>query len=52
MISVSSITKTSSSTPSRSSLGRRCRTFTRNHDKCKVMFLDLTEISRPQIRLW
>jgi hypothetical protein len=38
--SVSSITKTSSSTPSRSSLGRRRQTFARNHDKRKVMFMD------------
>jgi hypothetical protein len=38
--SVSSITKTSSSTPSRSSLGRGHRTFTRNRDKRKVMFMD------------
>jgi hypothetical protein len=38
--SVSSITKTSSSTPSRSSLGRGRRTFARNHDKRKVLFMD------------
>jgi hypothetical protein len=38
--SVSSITKTSSSTPSRSGLGRRCRTFARDRDKRKVMFMD------------
>jgi hypothetical protein len=38
--SVSSITKTSSSTPSRSSLGCRRRTFARNRDKRKVMFMD------------
>jgi hypothetical protein len=38
--SVSSITETSSSTPSRSGLGRRHRTFARNRDKCKVMFMD------------
>jgi hypothetical protein len=38
--SVSSIAKTSSSTPSRSSLGRGRRTFARNRDKRKVMFMD------------
>jgi hypothetical protein len=38
--SVSSITKTSSSTPSSSSLGRGCQTFARNRDKHKVMFMD------------
>jgi hypothetical protein len=38
--SVSSITKASSSTPSRGSLGRGRRTFTRHRDKCKVMFMD------------
>jgi hypothetical protein len=38
--SVSSITKTSSSTPSRSGFGRGHRTFARNRDKCKVMFMD------------
>jgi hypothetical protein len=38
--SVSSITKTSSSTPSRSGLGRGHRTFARNRDKRKVMFTD------------
>jgi hypothetical protein len=38
--SVCSITKTSSSTPSRSSLGRGRRTFTRHRDKRKVMFMD------------
>jgi hypothetical protein len=38
--SVSSITETSSSTPSRTSLGRGRQTFTRNRDKCKVMFMD------------
>jgi hypothetical protein len=38
--SVSSITKTTSSTPSRSSLGRGRRTFARNHNKHKVMFMD------------
>jgi hypothetical protein len=38
--SVSSITKTSSSMPSRSGLGRGRRTFARNRDKCKVMFMD------------
>jgi hypothetical protein len=38
--SVSSITKTSSSTPSRSGLGRGRRTFARNRDKRKVMFMD------------
>jgi hypothetical protein len=38
--SVSSITKTSSSTPSRSSLGRGRQTFARNRDKHKVMFMD------------
>jgi hypothetical protein len=37
---VSSITKTSSSMPSRSSLGCGCRTFARNRDKRKVMFMD------------
>jgi hypothetical protein len=38
--SVSSITETSSSTPSRSTLGRGHQTFTRNRDKRKVMFMD------------
>ncbi len=38
--SVSSITKTSSSMPSRSSLGCGRQTFARNHDKRKVMFID------------
>jgi hypothetical protein len=38
--SVSSITKTSSSMPSRSSLGCRHQTFARNRDKLKVMFMD------------
>jgi hypothetical protein len=38
--SVSSITKASSSTPSRGSLGRGCRAFTRHRDKRKVMFMD------------
>jgi hypothetical protein len=38
--SVSSITKTSSSMPSRSSRGRGHRTFARNRDKHKVMFMD------------
>jgi hypothetical protein len=38
--SVSSITKTSSSTPSRNSLGCRHQTYTRNRDKRKVMFMD------------
>jgi hypothetical protein len=38
--SVSSITKASSSTPSRGSLGCGRRTFTRHHDKRKVMFMD------------
>jgi hypothetical protein len=38
--SVSSITETSSSTPSRSGLGRGRRTFARNRDKRKVMFMD------------
>jgi hypothetical protein len=38
--SVSSITEASSSTPSRSSLGRGRRTFARNRDKRKVMFMD------------
>jgi hypothetical protein len=38
--SVSSIIKTSSSTPSRGSLGCRHRTFTRHRDKRKVMFMD------------
>jgi hypothetical protein len=38
--SVSSITKASSSTPSRSSLGRGHRAFTRHRDKRKVMFMD------------
>jgi hypothetical protein len=38
--SVSSITKASSSMPSRSSLGHGRRTFTRNRDKHKVMFMD------------
>jgi hypothetical protein len=38
--SVSSITKTSSSMPSRSGIGRGCQTFARNRDKCKVMFMD------------
>jgi hypothetical protein len=37
---VSSITKTSSSMPSRSSLGCGHRTFTRHRDKRKVMFMD------------
>jgi hypothetical protein len=38
--SVSSITKTSSSTPSRSGLGRGRQTFARNCNKRKVMFMD------------
>jgi hypothetical protein len=38
--SVSSITETSSSMPSRSGLGRGRRTFARNRDKPKVMFMD------------
>jgi hypothetical protein len=38
--SISSITETSSSTPSRSGLGHGCRTFARDCDKCKVMFMD------------
>jgi hypothetical protein len=38
--SVSSITEASSSTPSRGSLGCRHQTFTRHHDKRKVMFMD------------
>jgi hypothetical protein len=38
--SVSSITKTSSSTPSRSGLGRGRQTFARNRDKRKVMLMD------------
>jgi hypothetical protein len=38
--SVSSITKASSSMPSRGSLGRGRRTFTRHRDKRKVMFMD------------
>jgi hypothetical protein len=38
--SVSSITKTSSSMPSRSGLGRGRWTFARNRDKRKVMFMD------------
>jgi hypothetical protein len=38
--SVSSITKTPSSTPSRSGFGRGRRTFARNRDKRKVMFMD------------
>jgi hypothetical protein len=38
--SVSSITKTPSSMPSRSGLGRGRRTFARDHDKRKVMFMD------------
>jgi hypothetical protein len=38
--SVSSITKTSSSMPSRGSLGCGHGTFTRHCDKCKVMFMD------------
>jgi hypothetical protein len=38
--SVSSITKTSSSMPSRSGIGHRCQTFARNRDKRKVMFMD------------
>jgi hypothetical protein len=38
--SVPSITKTSSSTPSRSSLGRGRQTFARNRDKHMVMFMD------------
>jgi hypothetical protein len=38
--SVSSITETFSSTPSRSGLGRGRRTFARNRDKRKVMFMD------------
>jgi hypothetical protein len=37
--SVSSITKTSSSMPSRSGLGRGRWTFARNRDKRKVMFM-------------
>jgi hypothetical protein len=38
--SVSSITETFSSMPSRSGLGRGRRTFARNRDKRKVMFMD------------
>jgi hypothetical protein len=38
--SVSSITKASSSTPSRGRLGRGHRTFTRHCNKRKVMFMD------------
>jgi hypothetical protein len=38
--SVSSITEASSSMPSRGSLGRGRRTFTRHRDKRKVMFMD------------
>jgi hypothetical protein len=38
--SASSITEASSSTPSRGSLGRGRRTFTRHRDKRKVMFMD------------
>jgi hypothetical protein len=38
--SVSSITEASSSTPSRGSLGRGHRAFTRHRDKHKVMFID------------
>jgi hypothetical protein len=38
--SVSSITETSSSTPSRSGLGHGRQTFARNCDKRKVMFMD------------
>jgi hypothetical protein len=38
--SVSSITEASSSTPSRSSLGRGRRAFTRHRNKRKVMFMD------------
>jgi hypothetical protein len=38
--SVSSIIKTSSSMPSRGSLGCRRQTFTRHRDKRKVMFMD------------
>jgi hypothetical protein len=38
--SVSSITETSPSMPSRSGLGRGRRTFARNCDKRKVMFMD------------
>jgi hypothetical protein len=38
--SVSSITEASSSMPSRGSLGRGRRTFTRHCDKRKVMFMD------------
>jgi hypothetical protein len=38
--SVSSFTKASSSMPSRGSLGRGRRTFTRHRDKRKVMFMD------------
>jgi hypothetical protein len=38
--SVSSITDSSSSTPSRSSLGRGRQTYTRNRDKRKVTFMD------------
>jgi hypothetical protein len=38
--SVSSITETSSSMPSRSGLGRGRRTFARNRNKRKVMFMD------------
>jgi hypothetical protein len=38
--SVSSITETSSSTPSRSGLGPRRQTFARDRDKRKVMFMD------------
>jgi hypothetical protein len=45
--SVSSITKTSSSTPSKSSLGRGRRTFARNRHKCKVMFMDQQSEALP-----
>jgi hypothetical protein len=38
--SVSSITKGSSSTPSRGSLGRGRRAFTQHRDKRKVMFME------------
>jgi hypothetical protein len=44
--SVSSITETSSSTPSRTGLGHRRQTFTRNRDKRKVMLLHGPAIRR------
>jgi hypothetical protein len=48
--SVSSITKTSSSTPSRSGFGRGRRTFARNHDKRKVMFTFSAVIQSTPLR--